>query len=84
MNTLEGLILSYLVNSLWQVPLLAAAAWLIARILRPLGPVIEHHIFVTALSLQALLPACSLISFASLPNLFLWIHPLQSSGIMFS
>ncbi len=80
MNTFEGLILCYLVNSLWQVPLLSAAAWLIARILRPLGPVIEHHIFVTALLLQALLPACSLISFASLPNLFLWIHPLQSSG----
>jgi hypothetical protein len=54
MNTLEGLILSYLVNSLWQVPLLSAAAWLIARIVRPLGPVIEHHIVVSALLLQAL------------------------------
>ena len=80
MSRPEGFILSYLINSFWQVPLLYAAACLAARIVRPLGPVIEHRIVVTALLLQALLPACSLVSLASLPNLFFWIHSAQSSG----
>lgn len=81
MNRLEGLVLSYLANSLWQVPLLYAAAWLAARALRPLGPAVEHRIMVTALLLQALLPACSLVSLASMPNLFLWLRSSQTTGI---
>lgn len=80
MNSLEGIILSYLANSLWQVPLLYAAAWLAARTLRPLGPAIEHRIMVTALLLQSLLPAFSSISLASLPNLFLCFHSAQTTG----
>ncbi len=80
MNRPEGFILSYLINSLWQVPLLYAAAWLAARVVRPLGPVIEHRIGVTALLLQALVPAFSLVSLASLPNLLFLIHSAQSNG----
>jgi TonB family protein len=80
MNRCEGLILSYLANSLWQVPLLYAAAWLAARVLRSFGPVMEHRILVTALLLQVLLPACSSVSIASMPNLFRWMHPQQTTG----
>ena len=34
MTTLESVILSYLVNALWQVPVLFAAGWLAARAIR--------------------------------------------------
>jgi hypothetical protein len=37
MSAFESWILSYLLNSLWQVPLLFGAGWLAARALRPVG-----------------------------------------------
>jgi TonB family protein len=48
----------YLLNSLWQLPLAFAAAWLAARIARPAGPQAEHRIWVGALVLEIALPAC--------------------------
>jgi TonB family protein len=60
MRSLEFWILAYLLNSLWQVPLLFAAAWLAARALRSLGAAIEHRVWVFALLLQSLLPALSI------------------------
>jgi TonB family protein len=60
MRSLEFWILAYLLNSLWQVPLLFAAAWLAARALRSLGAAIEHRVWVIALLLQSLLPALSI------------------------
>jgi beta-lactamase regulating signal transducer with metallopeptidase domain len=62
MNSVESFLLSYLVNSLWQLPLLFCAAWLAARLLRPLGATAEHRVWVSALLLQVLLPALSIIS----------------------
>ena len=61
MITLESIILSYLANALWQLPLLFAAGWLSARALRSLGPAAEHRVWVSVLLLQALLPAASTI-----------------------
>jgi TonB family protein len=58
MRSLEFWILAYLLNSLWQVPLLFAAAWLAVR--APLGAAIEHRVWVIALLLQSLLPALSI------------------------
>jgi beta-lactamase regulating signal transducer with metallopeptidase domain len=58
MNTSQALILTYLLNSLWQVPLVFAAAWLAARISRRSGPGTEHRIWVAALFAEAVLPAC--------------------------
>jgi TonB family protein len=71
-STLESGILSYLVNALWQVPLLFATAWLAARALRPLGAAAEHRVWVGALLLQALLPAISIIPWDFVRNLSLW------------
>lgn len=51
---------NYLLNSLWQLPLLFAAAWLTTRSLRRAGPATQHRIWVSALFLQLLLPACTL------------------------
>jgi TonB family protein len=53
-------LLSYLFNALWQIPLVFPAAWLVARMLRRAGPRIEHRVWVTALLLQIVLPACNL------------------------
>jgi TonB family protein len=60
MRSLEFWILAYLLNSLWQVPLLFAAAWLAGRMLRSLGAAIEHRVWIIALLLQSLLPALSI------------------------
>jgi TonB family protein len=62
MNSVESFLLSYLVNSLWQLPLLFCAAWLAARLLRPLGATAEHRVWVSSLLLQVLLPALSVVS----------------------
>jgi TonB family protein len=59
MNTIQIWLLSYLLNSLWQVPLLFAAGWLAARTLKPLGATAEHRLWVSVLLGQALLPAAS-------------------------
>ena len=50
---------AYLLNSLWQVPLVFIAASIAARLARPLGPQTEHRVWVGALMLQAILPLCS-------------------------
>ena len=60
MSTLNAHLLAYLLNSLWQVPVLFAAAWVAARAARRNGPATEHRIWVTALILETLLPACSI------------------------
>ena len=72
MRSLEFWILAYLLNSLWQVPLLFAAGWLAARLLRSAGTVVEHRIWVLVLLLQSLLPACSIFPWEWLRTLSFW------------
>ena len=57
-TTLMSGIFAYLLNSLWQVPLVFIAAWIAARLARSLGPQMEHRVWVGALMLQAILPLC--------------------------
>lgn len=59
MKALESSMLSYLLNSLWQAPLIFAAAWIAARALRRNGAAAEHCVWVTALTLETVLPACT-------------------------
>jgi hypothetical protein len=61
MNGLESLVLTYVLNSLWQVPLIAASGWFAARLARPIGPAAEHRVWVGALLADALLPGLSLL-----------------------
>jgi TonB family protein len=56
----QAWIVSYLLNSLWQVPLVYGAAFITAHIARPAGPRVEHRIWVGALLVQIALPACAL------------------------
>jgi TonB family protein len=85
MSALQKLTLLYLVNSVWQVPLIFAAAWaaawVAARAARRAGPALEYRIWVAALVLQVVLPAFSVSSTSlfdaawHLP----WTHPQAST-----
>jgi TonB family protein len=57
---LESWVLSYLLNSLWQVPMVFCAALAAAKLARPAGPRMEHRVWVGALLLEAVLPLCNL------------------------
>ncbi|HVZ82972.1 MAG TPA: hypothetical protein VG893_04800 [Terracidiphilus sp.] len=70
MTAIESWVLSYLLNALWQVPLVFAAAWLAARLMRPVSVAAEHRVWVSALLAQAVLPALSTASWAWLQGLF--------------
>ena len=59
MRGLESSILAYLLNSVWQAPLIFAAAWVAARALRRNGAAAEHRVWAMALALEAVLPACT-------------------------
>lgn len=56
MSGFETFVLGYLVNSLWQVPLVCAAGYGSARMVRRLGPAAEHRVWVAALLVAAILP----------------------------
>lgn len=56
---MEQLLLQYLANSIWQVPLLAAGAWLTLRALRP-SPLLQHRVWVGALALMIAMPLLTL------------------------
>ena len=59
MTHVESWILGYLINSLWQAPLILIAGWLAATALRAHGATTVHRVWVCCLLLQSLLPACS-------------------------
>ena len=60
MSSLACLAASYLLNSIWEVPLIGAAAWVMSRLVKKLGPQAQHATWVAALSLAILTPALSL------------------------
>jgi TonB family protein len=72
MSGLAYWVFAYLVNSLWQVPLVYAAGWLAARALRFMGPEAEHRAWVAALMLESLLPALSIFPWKWLAAFSLW------------
>jgi beta-lactamase regulating signal transducer with metallopeptidase domain len=54
-------LISYVVNAVWQVAILAAAAWLLSRLAKPAGPELQHKIWVATLILATLAPATPVI-----------------------
>jgi beta-lactamase regulating signal transducer with metallopeptidase domain len=52
---IERSLFEYLVNSLWQLPLLAAATWLLIRLARP-SLFIQHTLWFATLLLAVLIP----------------------------
>ena len=52
---MEQSLAEYVVNALWQVPLLAGGGWLLLRVAKP-GPQTQHRIWLAILALCVLLP----------------------------
>jgi TonB family protein len=83
MKGFDSWVLGYLVNSLWEVPLVFIAALATTRTLRRTGAQMEHRVWVCALALQALLPACwvrSLEPLQELWNLLSWGAKKSTAG----
>jgi len=80
MRSFDSWILSYLLNSLWQIPLLFAAGWVAARVLRAVSAAAEHRVWVSVLFLQSLLPACSMLPPEWLHMLFNWGSGAHRAG----
>ncbi|MGH9606255.1 MAG: TonB family protein [Terracidiphilus sp.] len=72
MRAFESWILTYLLNSLWQVPLLFAAGWIAARGLRAVSAAAEHRVWVAVLLLESVLPACPALPWERLRALLAW------------
>jgi beta-lactamase regulating signal transducer with metallopeptidase domain len=52
---MERALAEYVVNALWQLPVLAAGAWFFVRLARP-SPRVQHGIWLGVLALAVLLP----------------------------
>jgi TonB family protein len=72
MSGFESVLVEYVLNSLWQAPLVFAAAWIAARGLRAAGPAAEHRVWVSALVLESALPALSLLSWEKMHMAWPW------------
>jgi beta-lactamase regulating signal transducer with metallopeptidase domain len=53
---MERAILEYLANALWQLPVLAAGAWVLLWLMKP-GPQTQYRVWLTVLGLAVILPA---------------------------
>jgi len=72
-------LMAYVLNSLWQVPLIVAAAWVAARMVRSLGPGAEHRVWVGALLGEAVVPAVSLLPWERAELAWPWhLHAQQA------
>lgn len=68
MEALTGCLLTFLLNSIWQIPLIAAVAALVCRLLRA-GPARHRHaVCVAALLLSVLLPMASVYRRPAVPQ----------------
>jgi TonB family protein len=70
-------LLSYLFNALWQIPMIFAAAWIAARMLRAAQPRTAHRLWLGASLLQVILPACNF----HISTLMSWISSWPSSWL---
>lgn len=52
---IEQRLIEYLANGFWQLPLLAAGAWIMLQMLKP-GPAVQHRAWLAVLGLALLLP----------------------------
>lgn len=80
MSTLQSCLLTYLVNALWQIPLIfVAAAWICHRARRS-APQVRHRVWVAALFLEALLPAGSFLPVTRLAPLWSWLPGFKADA----
>jgi TonB family protein len=65
MRSALSFIVSYLINSVWEVALVAAAGWLVSRFLKRLGPQAEHITWVSTLALAIITPVLPFLHWLS-------------------
>ncbi|WP_263350814.1 M56 family metallopeptidase [Acidicapsa acidisoli] len=58
-HTFASWLIEYLLNSVWQVPLVFAAASIAAHLARPVGARTEHRVWVSSLIVATILPLCN-------------------------
>ena len=58
---MERAVIEYAVNALWQLPLLAAGAWLLLRLVKP-APAAQHRVWLGVLGLALVLPLYGTVS----------------------
>jgi TonB family protein len=56
MTHLVSFVASYAINSLWQVPLVGGAGWMVSGLVRRVGPAAAHVTWVMTLALAAVMP----------------------------
>ncbi len=56
-DNLAGWAATYVVNALWQIPLIAVAGWMVSWLLRRVGPRAQHIVWVATLLLSIGMPA---------------------------
>jgi beta-lactamase regulating signal transducer with metallopeptidase domain len=54
---------SYVVNAVWQVAALACAGWGLSRLVKPVGPELQHKVWVAILMLATFMPATPVIQY---------------------
>ncbi len=81
MNSFSGFAASYLANTVWQVALVAGAGWLAARLLKRLGPQVEHCAWVSTLVIAVATPALPVLR-ALLASLIAPLEPGQHASAM--
>ena len=59
MNNATAVITTYFINSIWEIPVLAGAGWLVNRLIRRLGPQTAHVAWVATFMLAIVIPALS-------------------------
>ncbi len=57
MNSLFVFSVSYLANAVWEVAIIVAAGWLATRLLKRLGPQVEHSVWISTLMIAVVTPA---------------------------
>ncbi len=76
----ESLLLTYVLNALWQIPVIFAAAWLAARASRRAGPAFQHALWTTTLFAEVLLPAISASPTQLLQAIEHWLNSFRQSS----
>ena len=71
MSNLTAFVASYAINSLWEVPLVGGAGWIVSQLLKKVGAEAQHVAWSTTLALAVLaplLPFCRLFARMYLPG----------------
>ena len=63
---IERVLMEYIANAVWQIPLLAGGAWILLWMARP-RPQVQHGVWLAVLGLAALLPVHGMSAASGVP-----------------